>query len=153
MLPPLPYIDENTKLSICVLGGGSFATALATIAARRGHEVMMVVRFDWQALSINTKHINNEFEWLTKHKLLANITATIDIKQAMKTNPSIIIYALPTQITPKYLSSVASFIPSHIPFICCAKGIHLASESLLSDIVPQRLNRTNPLNDRILYLR
>eukprot|EP01084_Bolivina_argentea_P300905 518966_1 len=151
-LPPLPYINENTKLNVCVLGGGSFATALATIAARRNHTVKMVVRFDWQALSINTKHINNEFEWMTKHKLLPNITATIDIKQAMKTKPDIIIYALPTQITPKYLSSVAPYIPSHIPFVCCAKGIHLASGLLLCEIIPKALNRTNTLTDRLLYL-
>eukprot|EP01084_Bolivina_argentea_P176846 305958_1 len=151
-LPPLPDIDENTKLNICVLGGGSFATALATIAARRGHTIKMVVRFDWQAISINTKHINNELEWLKEHQLLPNITATTKIEEAMQTTPHLIIYALPTQITPKYLSSVAHFIPTHIPFVCCAKGIHLASESLLCDIVPKQLKRSDPLNDRVCYL-
>jgi len=152
-LKELPKIDENTVLNITVFGGGSFGTALATIAARRGHNVMMLVRDQQQSHSINSTHINPKRGWLKKYKLPENIKCTTDISQAVDaTKTDIIIHSVPTQFTPSFLEKNAKFIPAHIPFVCTAKGIHLKTEKLLSDIIPTMLGRTDPSQDRVLYL-
>eukprot|EP00486_Rosalina_sp_Unknown_P013234 CAMPEP_0201593826 /NCGR_PEP_ID=MMETSP0190_2-20130828/191329_1 /ASSEMBLY_ACC=CAM_ASM_000263 /TAXON_ID=37353 /ORGANISM="Rosalina sp." /LENGTH=103 /DNA_ID=CAMNT_0048053199 /DNA_START=11 /DNA_END=319 /DNA_ORIENTATION=+ len=62
-LKDLPEINETTNLNIVVFGGGSFGTALATIAARKGHKVIILVRDENQAKSINEENINPKREW------------------------------------------------------------------------------------------
>lgn len=57
--PPAP--DRSSILpptTIAVIGGGAFGTAMATIAARSGHDVVLYVRNEEQCVSINEKHIN-----------------------------------------------------------------------------------------------
>ena len=52
---------QSDKVKICVLGGGSFGTAMATCAARNGHTVSLYVRDPVQAESINTEHRNPRY--------------------------------------------------------------------------------------------
>merc|ERR1719204_2574563 len=95
-LKPLPEIDESTKLNIAVFGGGSFGTALATIAARRGHNVTMLVRDAEQARSINESNLNPKRAWLSKIKLAANIKSTTSMAEAVDaTTTHLIIHAIP----------------------------------------------------------
>jgi len=151
-LKDLPEINETTNLNIVVFGGGSFGTALATIAARKGHKVIILVRDENQAKSINEENINPKREWLKKYKLPTNITSTTDIKKAVTDETNLIIHAIPTQYTPSYLEKYAEFIPPHIPIVCTAKGIHLQTESLLCHIMPKVLNRTDSHQNRLLYM-
>eukprot|EP01083_Nonionella_stella_P203835 743475_1 len=151
-IKPLPKIDENSKLNITVFGGGSFGTALATIASRKGHKIMMLVRDKQQSKSINESNINPKREWLKKHKLPSNIKCTTEITEAVTENTHIIIHAIPTQFTPAFLEKYSKYIPPHIPLVCTAKGIHLKTEKLLSDLIPSILGRTDPSNERVLYL-
>ena len=133
-LKALPKIDEQTILNITVFGGGSFGTALATIAARRGHNVMMLVRDKQQCESINTSHINPKRGWLRKYKLPENIRCTTDIKEAVIADKTdMIIHSIPTQFTPAFLEKHSKHIPAHIPFVCTSKG-YVSSLSLFVSI-------------------
>ena len=158
-IKPLPKIDENTQLNIVVFGGGSFGTALAVVAARRGHRVKILVRDKNQADSINTTGINPKRGWLKKYNLKelaskcnGSITSTTKIEEAVTNETNLIIHSIPTQYTPVYLEKYAKYIPADIPIVCTAKGIHLKTQKLLCDIIPFCLNRTDELNDRLLYL-
>ena len=131
-LPALPQIDSSSVLNITVFGGGSFGTALAVIAARRGHNITMLVRNEAQCQSINESQINPRREWLKKYKLPANVRCTTSIKEAVDgTKTDLIIHAVPTQHTPSFLGKYAELIPAHIPLVCTSKGIHLESQQLL----------------------
>mmetsp|Transcript_20182 Transcript_20182/g.32056 ORF Transcript_20182/g.32056 Transcript_20182/m.32056 type:complete len:404 (+) Transcript_20182:28-1239(+) len=152
-LKALPKIDDKTVLNVTVFGGGSFGTALAVVAARRGHNVIILVRDKEQCKSINEQHINPKRGWLQKYKLEPNIKCTTDIKEAVDpANTNIIIHSLPVQVTPDFLEQNAEHIPAHIPFVCTSKGIHLGTEKLLCDVIPSILHRTDPSQDRLLYL-
>ena len=128
----LPKIDESTVLNVAVFGGGSFGTALAVIAARRGHRVTMLVRDEAQCQSINDHHINPRREWLKKYKLPPNIRCTTSMEEAVDAEKTdLIIHSIPTQHTPAFLAKHAKLIPPRIPLICTSKGIHLKSQQLL----------------------
>ena len=133
-LKDLPKIDGNTELNVAVFGAGSFGTALAAIAARKGHNVIMLVRDEEQSKSINEAHINPKRGWLQKYKLAENIKCTTDICEAVNAERTdLIIHSIPSQYTPSYLEKYSKFIPAHIPFVCTAKG------TILCDFASNRL--------------
>ena len=61
------------KKQVAVLGGGSFGTVLANIAASNGYEVRLWVRDADQALRINSEGANATYH--PELKLSDNITA------------------------------------------------------------------------------
>ncbi|MBV6552671.1 glycerol-3-phosphate dehydrogenase, partial [Acinetobacter soli] len=50
-------VDKKTALRITVLGGGSFGTAMANLAARNGCDTMIWIRDAETAEEINKTHI------------------------------------------------------------------------------------------------
>ena len=71
-------------------------------------------------------------------KIPANVTATSNIDEALK-DADVIIHCIPAQHTPKFVQSIASKIPSNTPYVSTAKGIHVASHSLMSEAIPRAL--------------
>jgi glycerol-3-phosphate dehydrogenase (NAD+) len=51
----------------------------------------------------------------------------------------VIIHCIPAQHTPKFVQSIASKIPSDVPYVSTAKGIHVATHSLMSEAIPRAL--------------
>ena len=51
----------NKNYKICVLGGGSFGTVLANLAASKGHDVSLWVKDSDKALRINSESRNTEY--------------------------------------------------------------------------------------------
>jgi len=49
---------KNSKFKICVFGSGSFGTALGTVAARSGHNVVLISRTKETIDEINIKTQN-----------------------------------------------------------------------------------------------
>ena len=52
-------MSKNYK--ICVLGGGSFGTVLANLAASKGHDVSLWVKDSDKALRINSESKNTQY--------------------------------------------------------------------------------------------
>ena len=71
-------------------------------------------------------------------KIPANVSATSNIDEALK-DADVIIHCIPAQHTPKFVQSIASKIPSNTPYVSTAKGIHVASHSLMSEAIPRAL--------------
>ena len=65
----------TTNKQVAVLGGGSFGTVLANIAASNGYEVRLWVRDAEQALRINSEGANATYH--PELKLSDNITACL----------------------------------------------------------------------------
>ena len=69
----------NNNCKICVLGGGSFGTVLANLAASNGHEVSLWVKDSDKALRINSESRNTEYH--PELKLSNNIIASDKLEE------------------------------------------------------------------------
>eukprot|EP00743_Colponemidia_sp_Colp-15_P001615 GILK01001763.1.p1 GENE.GILK01001763.1~~GILK01001763.1.p1 ORF type:complete len:345 (-),score=62.86 GILK01001763.1:175-1173(-) len=126
---------------VAVLGGGSFGTALATVAARKGHKVKIYARDPEQVLQINTNHKN--IRCLRDFTLSENITASTDLAEVVR-DCDILIHALPVQITPAFLERVKDIIPPTLTFVSSSKGIYVPTQELVVDAVCTALGRKQP---------
>ncbi len=67
---------------VAVLGGGSFGTVLANLAASNGYKVSLWVRDSEQALRINSEGANTPYH--PELKLSENILASDDLNEVVQ---------------------------------------------------------------------
>eukprot|EP00947_MAST-08B_sp_MAST-8B-sp1_P000967 g967.t1 len=121
---------------ICVLGAGSYGTAIAVVSTFNGHSVTMYVRSEDQAKAINETHKNPKR--FTDFELPAAITATTDFAAAVA-DAVVIVHAVPAQNTPAFIAKHAALFPAGVPVVSTSKGIHVASHQLMSEAIPGAL--------------
>ena len=97
---------ENSK-SVAVLGGGSFGTVLANLAASNGYNVSLWVRDSEQALRINSEGANTTYH--PELKLSKNIIASDNLKEVLN-NISIIFIATPSIVFEQIVMRVSDHI-------------------------------------------
>jgi len=124
------FNNKKKKLNVCVLGTGSFGTALGTVAARAGHDVTIVGRTKEIINEINESNSNSKY--FKELKLPLNLKATSD-KDAVK-SCDLIIHALPVQISVSSLKDYEGKIKDGTPIIIASKGILLKEKKFISEI-------------------
>lgn len=129
---------ENSK-SVAVLGGGSFGTVLANLAASNGYNVSLWVRDSEQALRINSEGANTTYH--PELKLSKNITASDNLKEVLN-NKSIIFIATPSIVFEQIVIRVSDYIDEKPYLVSCTKGILDDPFRLLSDIISSKLKNT-----------
>ncbi len=108
-------------MKIAVIGAGSWGTALAWIAANKGHEVKLWARRESVASNINVYHKNPDY--LSAIELPSLITASDDLGVVVGDAQAIIV------VTPsKYLRTIASSLKAEgidntLPLLICTKGV------------------------------
>ena len=114
-------------MSIGVIGGGAWGTALAQVAASNGTDVLIWVREDDVRRGINEHHQNAAF--LPGVPLSPRIRATYDLG-ALGACDAILV------VTPaQHMRAVLADLPQGtVPLVLCAKGIEEATTSFLHDI-------------------
>lgn len=132
------------KSKVCIIGAGSYGTALAHVLSYSGNNVILYSRNQEQVDTINNFHINPKR--FSKKRLSDNVTATNNLKESFQ-NVDIIINSIPCQHTPIFLEKHKNIIPKNIPFISTSKGIYCETNQLLSEIIPKYLS-----NKYICYL-
>ncbi|ETO15777.1 hypothetical protein RFI_21587 [Reticulomyxa filosa] len=137
-----PETINDKKYTVTVIGGGSYGTALATVVARKGYPVKLYVRDKEQCAHINEVHKNNKR--LRSYEIPHNVKAVTDVGEACK-GTDLIIHALPAQHTLSFLEMHKKQIPVDVPYVCTAKGIHLETKKLMSELIPEVLGRKNNL--------
>lgn len=135
-------MPQIVKPRVTVFGGGTFATALATVFARNGADVVMFMRDKDVAQAINDQHRN--IRYFPDIPLLPNISASTDPEAALK-DTQYILHAVPVQPSPDFLRKVAEFIPPTAPIISLSKGIHLESLQFMIDIIHDCVRSTQPV--------
>lgn len=123
-------------MRISVLGGGSWGTALASLAADEGHETTVLVREDAQAEAISLRRENPRY--LPGLPLSPALRATCDPEDALR-NADVCLLAVPCQHMREVLGRVAGLIPAHAVPVCASKGIEVASLKRMSEIVAELL--------------
>jgi len=122
---------------VAVLGGGSFGTVLANIAASNGSDVYLWVRDSEQALRINSEGANSVYH--PELQLSSNIHASEDLDEVIK-GSSIILVATPSLIFENIIKRIASKINKGAHIISCTKGIKLDPFRSMSDIISTNIN-------------
>ena len=124
-----------TPLSIAVLGGGSFGTAMANLATRNGCHVTLWVRDKRTVKSLQKTHINKKY--LPDHKLDERLQFTFELEAAIK-NTDIIFVAVPSLAFREILQKIAPLITSQA-VVSLTKGMEKDTFALMSDIISEEL--------------
>ena len=126
----------TAKKQVAVLGGGSFGTVLANIAASNCYQVSLWVRDAEQALRINSEGANATYH--PELKLSDNITADDDLASVV-TDAQFILVATPSIIFEEVISRLEPLINSSVTVISCTKGIKSKPFRTMTDIITQYL--------------
>ena len=126
----------TAKKQVAVLGGGSFGTVLANIAASNGYQVSLWVRDAEQALRINSEGANATYH--PELKLSDNITADDDLASVVM-DAQFILVATPSIILEEVISRLEPLISSSATVISCTKGIKPKPFRTMTDIITQYL--------------
>ena len=127
---------DNMK-KIAVLGGGSFGTVLANIAASNGNNVSLWVRDSEQALRINSEGANSTYH--PELKLSSNIAASENLEEVLK-DSDIILIATPSIIFENIVQRIVPLIEDGAHIISCTKGIKLDPFRSMSDIISMNVD-------------
>ena len=127
---------DTSNVSIAVLGGGSFGTVIANIAASNGNKVSLWVRDSEQALRINSESTNTTYH--PELKLSENINASDNLDSVVK-NASIIFIATPSSIFETIVIRIKPLIAKNTKIISCTKGIKNDPFKTMSDLIGEHI--------------
>ena len=129
----------NTYKKIAVLGGGSFGTVLANLAASNGYSVSLWVRDSEQALRINSEGANTTYH--PELKLSENIEATDSLEEVLK-DASMVFIATPSIIFQQIIQRISNLIEDDSYLISCTKGILGKPFRPLSEVITEKVGNT-----------
>jgi glycerol-3-phosphate dehydrogenase (NAD(P)+) len=130
-----------SAVTIAVLGGGAWGTALASSARRAGNSVRIWARDLETVEAINERRENHRY--LPGMKLAEGIVATTSLAHATAA-ADIVLAATPAQSLRDMLSSAAGKVAADVPVVLCAKGIERDTGRLLSAVAEEILPE-NPI--------
>lgn len=119
---------------VAVIGAGSWGTALAIVAARAGHDVVLWSRNAAVIESINSDHMNSTY--LTDAAIPADVQATGDITNAV-TGRELIILAAPSHATRELLAIMSPALRAEMIIVSATKGIEIDTGKRVSQIVAE----------------
>ncbi len=125
--------------NVAVLGGGSFGTVLANLAASNGYNVSLWVRDSEQALRINSEGANTTYH--PELKLSPNIVASDNLKEVLN-NKSIIFIATPSIVFEQITIRISDYIDEKPYLVSCTKGILDEPFRPLSEVISSKLKNT-----------
>ena len=105
---------------VCVLGAGSWGTALASVLDENGHEVLIWARRQDQVDEINNKNTNEKY--LPGVKLSKALRASSNIDQVVD-GAEFIVLGVPSQQIRSVCSDIADKIGPDQVLVNVAKGI------------------------------
>ena len=127
--------NEPSPLTIAVLGGGSFGTAMANLSSKNGCEVTLWVRDKRSVKSMQKTHINKKY--LPDHKLDERLQFTHDLQAAVK-GKDLIFVAVPSAAFRETLQKIAPFISAQA-IVSLTKGMEKDTFALMSDVIADEL--------------
>ena len=116
---------------VAVIGGGSFGTALATLAAQDGREVVMYVREEEIIEAINKAHVNPVF--LPDLLLPKNLIAK-PMEELENCSEEYIIWSVPSQFTRTMAKTYAKSLTGK-NILLATKGVEIATGQLILTVI------------------
>ena len=121
---------------VCVLGTGSWGSALGLTLAKKGYEVSMWTLNEEQAKRINKTREN--IDYLPGVLFPNNMTVTISFEEAVL-NSIIIVLAVPSQAIRSVCNQIKPFIKDEQIIVDVAKGLEKGTGLILSEVVEEEL--------------
>lgn len=123
-------------IRVAVLGGGSWGTTVAALAARNTPTILWA-RNDDTAREIHEQHTNTRF--LEDRKLPDTLEATSDIAEAVAA-ADVLVMGVPSQAMRSALEDAAPHLRPWVPVISLAKGLEqgtrLRPTQVISEVLP-----------------
>ncbi|MCL5887626.1 MAG: NAD(P)-dependent glycerol-3-phosphate dehydrogenase [Actinobacteria bacterium] len=129
-------------MSIAVVGGGSWGTAVSWLLGNKGIEVSMWVREPEIAESINTSSRNPVY--LKDITLSASVSASSDIKAAVSGVDAIVI-ATPSIAVRAMAQAMSAYVAADIPVIVLSKGVESGTSMLMTQVLADVLGNPERL--------
>lgn len=127
--------EPKPKLRIVTLGGGSFGTAMANMAARNGCDSTLWVRNSRSVKQMRKNRINKKY--LPSHKLHENLQFSDDLVDAIA-GKDIIFVAVPSHAFRDVLRQIAPHITAQA-VVSLTKGIEKQTFAFMSQIITEEL--------------
>jgi glycerol-3-phosphate dehydrogenase (NAD(P)+) len=125
----------------CVIGSGSFGTALANVLAVNCDEVRLWGREASVVEAINTRHENSTY--LKGIPISERVRATTLLEEALA-GAELVVLATPSHATREVVAKAKPYLPRHVPLVTVAKGIEnetlLTMTELLEDCLPEEFH-------------
>jgi glycerol-3-phosphate dehydrogenase (NAD(P)+) len=125
--------------TITVLGAGAWGTALANVAARAGHDVLLWGR---SASAMERLAQSRENPRLPGVKLEARVTPVSDLTQAARAD--LILCVVPAQSTRELARQLAGLVAASVPLVLCSKGIERGTRKFMNEVLRDELPH-NPI--------
>src|SRR5580704_15683048 len=125
--------------SVAVIGAGAWGTALASVAARAGREVLLYARDAARAGAIAGTRVNPK---LPLARLDAGIAVSADITQAARAD--IILIATPAQQLRAAVAALAPHLARATPVIATAKGIERGTHKFMTEVIAETAPGAQP---------
>ncbi len=121
---------------ICVLGAGSWGTALALVVAKKGYNVSMWTLSEDQCQKVNSTREN--VDYLPGVNIPKNIHITTDLKEAIN-DSSVIVLAVPSQAIRSVCKQIKPFVNKNQILVDVAKGLEKGTGLRLSQVCEKEL--------------
>ncbi len=132
--------QDVEQLTIGVIGGGAFGTALAETLCRAGRRVTLWARSHAVVAEINGQRTNSAY--LAGVTLDGQLRAVSDLSAAATAD--IVLLVAPAQATRTLASDLARMLRPGTPVVICAKGLEQATGQELSTVVSEILPAAVP---------
>ena len=134
-------MNAPEKKNICIIGYGSFGTAISILLATKGYSVTATDMN--KELLANCKKDRENKRYLPEAKIPEGVDFVIqesDDKRELRSaldNSEIIVFAVPAQVFRSAFSGIARFIPDDAIVVDVAKGIEIESLKRLSEVAEE----------------
>lgn len=136
-----------TLATVAVLGAGSWGTALAKLAADRGHRTRLWARKAELAAKIEQERANDAY--LPGFTLPANLHATSDLEAALH-GADLVLFVVPTHGLRAVIEQALPHIPKGATIVSATKGIEEGTLLLVSGIFEELFPKSE--HYRLTYL-
>ncbi len=125
----------QSEMRVCVLGGGSWGTTVASLAAHNTATTLWC-RDQGTVEDINTRHVNGRY--LEGYELHPNLKATGDLEQAVR-NADLLVMGIPSHSYRDTLSIAAPFLRPWVPVLSLTKGLEQGTRLRMSQVTNEVL--------------
>jgi glycerol-3-phosphate dehydrogenase (NAD(P)+) len=125
--------------SVSVIGAGAWGTALASVAARAGRDVVLCARSPESAAEIAATRANPKLPGM---QLDASVKVTNDI--GLAAGADIILIATPAQHLREAVTALTPHLAKATPVIACAKGIERGTHKFMTEVIAEAAPDASP---------
>jgi len=123
------------RIRVGVVGGGSWGTTVAHLAAHNAPTMLWARRAD-TVTDINDSHVNSRY--LAGYELHSALRATDDLEELVH-EADVIVMGVPSQSYRSTLEEVAEHIRAWVPIVSLTKGLEQGTRLRMSEVVHEVL--------------